>query len=189
MARADSTRGVFLIGFMGAGKTSVGRALAQRLGWPFEDLDNVIQRSQGKTVAGIFAEAGESGFRSIESQALQELLSAREEERGNWIVALGGGAFAQPQNRAALQQAGAVTVLLEAPLEELRRRCQQDGDGKGRPLALNKDEAEFARLFRERQTAYQLAKVRIDTMNKTVDQVAAEIEQVLATVMQTEVRQ
>jgi shikimate kinase len=186
MARADSTRGVFLIGFMGAGKTSVGRALAQRLGWPFQDLDDVIERREGKSVAGIFAEAGESGFRLIETQALRELLSAKEGDHGNWIVALGGGAFTLPENRAALQQAGALTVLLEAPLEELRRRVHQDGAGQCRPLALN--EAEFARLFRERHHVYQLAKVRVDTLNKAVDQVAAEIEQVLAAVTQMEVR-
>src|SRR5262245_55414701 len=147
MARADSTRGVFLIGFMGAGKTSVGRVLAQRLGWPFQDLDDIIESRLGKSVARIFAEAGESGFRSIESQALQELLSSKESCHGNWIVALGGGAYAQPLNRAALEEAGAISVLLEAPLEELRRRIQQDGaaGGRSRPLAL--DEAEFARLF------------------------------------------
>jgi len=187
MARADSTRGVFLIGFMGSGKTSVGRALAQRLGWAFQDLDEVIECRQGKSVAGIFAEAGESGFRLIETQALRELLSAKESGDGNWIVALGGGAFTLAENRAALQQAGAITVLLEAPLEELRRRIHQDGAGRRRPLALNA--AEFARLFRERQNAYGLAKVRVDTMNKAVDQVAAEIEQVLAAVTQTEVEQ
>jgi shikimate kinase len=174
---------------MGAGKTSVGRELAQRLGWPFQDLDEVIERSQGKAVAGIFAEAGERGFRSIESQTLQELLAARDSDHGRCIVALGGGAFAQPQNRATLLEAGAITVFLEAPLEELWRRCREDGDGKGRPLALNEGAAEFKRLFHERQGAYRLAQVRVDTMNKAVDQVAAEIEQVLGTLTQTEVRQ
>src|SRR5215471_18125932 len=106
MTRADSTREVFLIGFMGAGKSSVGRALALRLGWLFQDLDDVIERSQGKSVAGIFAEAGESGFRAIESQALHRLLTTSGGERCRCIVALGGGAFAQPQNRAALQETG-----------------------------------------------------------------------------------
>jgi len=174
---------------MGAGKSSVGRALGLRLGWPFQDLDDVIERNQGKSVAGIFAEAGESGFRSIESQTLHTLLTTSEGELGRCIVALGGGAFAQPQNRAALQERGAITILLDAPLKELWRRCRQDGDGKGRPLALNEGRAEFKRLFHERQSAYQLAKVRVNTMHKSVDQVAAEIEQVLATVMQTEVEQ
>src|SRR5215472_8255590 len=138
MTRADSTRGIFLVGFMGAGKTSVGRALANRLGRAFQDLDDIIERSQGTSVAGIFAEAGENGFRSIESRVLRELLAANEGELGKAIVALGGGAFAQPQNRNALQQAGAITILLEAPLEELWRRCQQDGSGKARPLAQSK---------------------------------------------------
>jgi shikimate kinase len=174
MTRDDSTRRVVLIGFMGAGKTSVGRALAQRLGWTFQDLDDVIESSQGKSIAGIFAESGEKEFRRIESNALKDLLAAKG--GGSGVLALGGGAFVQPQNRTALDQAGAITILLEAPLDELRRRCDQDG--KARPLA--RDES-FARLFRERQDAYRLAQVRVETMDKAVEQVAAEIEQILAT--------
>jgi shikimate kinase len=186
MARADSTRGVFLIGFMGAGKTSVGRALAQRLGWTFQDLDDLIECSQGKSVADIFAEAGERGFRDIETRALQEMLATTARRGGgSGIVALGGGAFVQPQNRAVIEQAGALTILLEAPLDELRRRCGLDS--KIRPLA--RDEREFARLFQERQDAYQLAQVRVETLNKAVEQVAAEIEQILAAATEAEVKQ
>jgi shikimate kinase len=166
---------VFLIGFMGAGKTTVGKALACRLGWTFEDLDEIIERSQGVSIASIFAETGEAGFRRLEHAALKELL---EGKRQDLVVALGGGAFAQPANRRLLEQAGATTVLLQAPLEELWRRCRQDN--KNRPLAGKEAEAGFAKLFAERQAAYDLARFRVQTMNKAVEQVAAEIEQVLA---------
>jgi shikimate kinase len=184
MARAESTRRVFLIGFMGAGKTTVGRALARRLGWSFRDLDEVIEKRQGKSVAAIFSEDGEAGFRRAESAALQELLNDNP-AAGDLVVALGGGAFAQASNRSALQRAGVLTVLLEAPLEVLRRRCA--ADGKTRPLAV--DETRFAQLFRERHAAYELAHVRVDTMDKPVEQVVAEIEHMLAAASKLEVKQ
>jgi shikimate kinase len=179
MASADRTRRVFLIGFMGAGKTTVGRALARRLGWTFQDLDEIIERSQGASVASIFAEAGETGFRRLEHSALEEILAGKRNDPGdNQVVALGGGAYAQADNRQLLERAGATVILLQAPLEELRRRCRQDT--RVRPLAQNDAEAGFARLFAERQAAYNLARFRVETMDKAVDDVAAEIEQMLA---------
>lgn len=169
---------MFLIGFMGAGKTSVGRALASRLGWNFCDLDQVIESREHKTVAEIFAGQGEEEFRAAETAALNELLQDAS-RRNDLVVALGGGAFAQPQNRDALQRAGAVTVLLEAPLEELRRRC--NAEGAIRPLA--KDEKQFAELFESRGAAYRLARHRINTMGKRVEDVAAQIERILTAEM------
>jgi shikimate kinase len=176
MAQADRTRRVFLIGFMGAGKTTVGRALARRLGWAFCDLDDVIEERERKAIAAIFAEQGEAAFRQAESAALEVLL--QEREQGNRIVALGGGAFVQPQNRTALEQAGAVTVLLEAPLEELRRRCRADNGSRVRPLAQQEDR--FAELLIARRPAYEQAQHRVQTMGKNVEEVAAEIECILA---------
>lgn len=182
MARAESTRRVFLIGFMGAGKTTVGRALARRLGWSFRDLDEIIEKRQGKSVAAIFTEAGEDGFRRAESAALHELLDDNV-AAGNLVLALGGGAFAQARNRSALDRGGAITILLEAPLEVLRRRCA--ADGKTRPLAV--DEARFAQLFAERRAAYELADVRVATMDKSVEEVAMEIEHILIAAAKVEV--
>jgi shikimate kinase len=174
-----------LIGFMGAGKTSVGQALARRLRWTFQDLDQIIEQVEGKPVAAIFAEAGEEQFRRLESAALRELLArAATGDAGDepQIVALGGGAFARTANRDAIERAGAVTILLEAPLQELQRRCRQDP--VVRPLAM--DEAGFAQLFRERQAAYARAQFQIDTMNKAVEEVAAEIERRLAAAVKGE---
>jgi shikimate kinase len=175
MARSEPTRRIFLIGFMGAGKTSVGRALAARLGWKFIDLDNVIEAREQATVAAIFASRGEAEFRRAESAALKALLKNDAGSGShNLVIALGGGTFAQPANRAELDRARAVTVLLQAPLEELRRRCQEAGNV--RPLAQDADR--FTELFATRQSAYALAQYRVDTMGKTVEQVADEIEQI-----------
>ncbi len=165
---------MFLIGFMGAGKTSVGRALASRLGWRFCDLDQMIESREGATVAAIFARHGESGFRAAESRMLRELLQDVS-SRHDLVVALGGGAFAQPQNREELERSGAITVLLEAPIEELRRRCS--GDETIRPLA--RDAERFAELYEARASAYALARHKVNTMGKAVEDVAAEIERIL----------
>jgi shikimate kinase len=174
MARALSTRRVFLIGFMGAGKSSVGRALASRLGWRFCDLDQVIEKREGRTVAQIFAERAEAGFRAAEAKALEELLQDPS-CKADLVVALGGGTFTQAQNRRALEQAEGVTVLLEAPMEELRRRCT--ADGTVRPLAIDQDR--FERLYEERLPAYQMAGHKVNTMGKTVEDVTEEIAGIL----------
>ncbi|HKD45475.1 MAG TPA: shikimate kinase [Candidatus Angelobacter sp.] len=184
MARNASARRVCLIGFMGAGKTSVGRALGRRLGWPFHDLDEVIENRQGKSVAALFAEDGEPAFRRAESAALEDLLTGKN-AGGNLVVALGGGGFVQPYNRSVLAKSGVITVLLEAPIDELRRRCVRDG--RKRPLA--GDEAQFARLFAERHTTYSLARVRVDTMNKPVEQIAGEIEHMIAATAEAEAKE
>lgn len=94
-------RAVFLVGFMGAGKTSVGRALGAMLGWPFEDLDERIQKREGRSIENIFRESGEAAFRQAEHSALRELLSGPA--KSQCVVALGGGAFAQEENTALLR--------------------------------------------------------------------------------------
>jgi shikimate kinase len=179
MAQTASTRRVFLIGFMGAGKTSVGRALAQRLGWSFQDLDDVIESRQGISIAQIFADSGEVEFRRIETAALRGLLQQEPAERdAGTVMALGGGAFAQPENRKALSSAGGAIVLLEAPIEEMRRRCAGEADSRARPLAA--DPERFAELYRARRSVYELAPLRVLNVNKTVEQAAAEIEDLIA---------
>lgn len=169
----DSTqpRRIFLIGFMGAGKTSVGKVLAQRLAWNFFDLDEVIEQREQKTVAQIFEQCGERVFREIESHALTELLLRSKDGS---VIALGGGAFAQPVNRETMKQAGGVTVLLTAPLDELERRCRA-AEGT-RPLARDGDR--FRELFAARRNAYALAQFHVETLNKEVAEVADEIERI-----------
>src|SRR5690349_5295183 len=121
--RHPEVRVVFLVGFMGAGKTSVGRALSAQLGWPFEDLDERIRSRLGRSITAIFRESGEAEFRRIERATLLDLIANLGPSPQ--IVGLGGGAFVQELDDA-MAQPGFVTVFLDAPVEELWRRCEQD---------------------------------------------------------------
>ncbi|HST10650.1 MAG TPA: shikimate kinase [Terriglobales bacterium] len=170
-ARRDApVRAVFLVGFMGAGKTSVGRALSRYLGWRFEDLDDRIQAREGRTVPEIFQRSGESGFRKAELAALRELL----EHIGDGqplIAALGGGAFAQEEVVALLAGSGGVTLFLDAPPDELWRRC--GSDVTDRPL--RREESEFRRLYEMRRPKYLQASVKIETGGQAIEQIVCEI--------------
>jgi shikimate kinase len=160
---------VFLVGFMGAGKTSVGRALSRRLGLPFEDLDDRIQGREGKTIAQIFRESGEAEFRKAETAALRELLA--ELHSSSRVVALGGGAFVQPVNATLIEEAEAHSVFLDAPVKELLRRCGQEQ--RERPMRQNP--RQFRELYEKRRRSYLKAAIRIETNGKDVETVAAEV--------------
>lgn len=162
-------RVVFLTGFMGSGKTAVGRALAQRLRWRFADLDESIEQ-QGRAVAAIFAVEGEAAFRRVESLALERLLASHAGE--SLVAALGGGTLGIKQNRARLRFPGSTVILLEAPAEVLWQRCR--AQQSERPLL--KDELSFRRLYAVRRTHYAGADAVIETGVRSVDQVAEEIE-------------
>ena len=149
---------VYLVGFMAAGKTSVGRALARRLDWKFIDIDDVIERQEHMTVAEIFARHGEPYFRAAERAIVADQLNARHA-----VVATGGGTFADPQNRAAIRNDG-VSVWLDAPLERVIARMPADGR---RPLAA--DRADLERLYEGRRLAYEQAHVRLDAGRAGVD--------------------
>jgi len=153
--RADK---VYLVGFMAAGKTSVGRALARRLDWKFLDIDELIERQEHMTVAEIFARHGEPYFRAAERAVVNDQLPAR-----HVVVATGGGTFVDPQNRAAIRGDG-VSVWLDAPLERVIARMPADGR---RPLAA--DRADLERLFEGRRLAYEQAHVRLDAGRAGVD--------------------
>ena len=173
-----AVRAVFLVGFMGAGKSSVGRALAQRLNWVFEDLDDRIQSREGRTVAEIFRDSGEFEFRRAERAALQQVV---EELRGGVarIVALGGGAFVQEENAALLDTSGVPTVFLDAPIEELWQRCctQASQSGTERPLLRSLEE--FRKLYETRRKGYAKASWQIPTGRRTVEAIVADIAETL----------
>lgn len=173
-ARRPSTA-VFLVGFMGAGKTSVGQSLAQRLNWSFEDLDDRIVRVSGRTVAEIFRDSGELAFRQAERTALEQVLQELQTGAVR-IVALGGGAFAQAQNHQSIQASGIPTVFLDASLAELWRRCVQQSDTK-RPLQTSQDT--FRDIYSYRLRYYQTASLRMDTTEQNVEAIAAEIAETL----------
>ena len=123
-APASGVRAVVLVGFMGAGKSSVGVALSRKLGWPFEDLDERIQAREQRSIEQIFRQSGEAAFRQLEHAALRSLIArVWALLPRSWL--LGGGAFAQANNAALLEEAGLSTIFLDAPVEELFRRCQQ----------------------------------------------------------------
>ena len=169
-----SGNAVFLVGFMGAGKSSVGRALGRRLNWVFEDLDDRIEAREGRTVAEIFRDAGESEFRRAERAALEHVL--RELGGGGVrIIALGGGAFVQKENAALLKRSGVPTVFLDAPVEDLWERCcaQASETGVGRPLLRSREQ--FRKLYDTRSRSYSTATLKIQTGSRAVEAIAAEI--------------
>ena len=160
---------VFLTGFMGSGKTSIGAALARAMGWRFLDLDSHIEQREQTTIGELFRLRGEAEFRQIERQVLADLLA--HSGRVPMVVALGGGTFVQPANFDLFAGSETLTVFLDAPVEELWERCQQDSPV--RPL--RQDPAHFRNLYQARREFYTKAGVHIQTSGKSVQQVAEEI--------------
>jgi shikimate kinase len=148
------TPGIYLAGFMGSGKSTVGRALADALGWHFVDLDEEIERREGMTISEIFERRGEPAFREIESRVLREQVHAIECGRPH-VVALGGGAFVQEENFTVLSNNG-VTVWLDCPWETVKKRL---AGFDHRPLA--RDPEKLRQLFTERTRAYAHADYRV----------------------------
>lgn len=167
-------RVIFLVGFMGAGKTSVGRMLAEQLHWRFVDLDDLVVAREGRSIAQIFEEAGESGFRSRESAALQQLLNELKSS-GNAVVALGGGALSQPENRTAVERSRFPKIFLDAPVEELFQRCAS----QHLPRPLRKDLSSFRELYFSRQPHYSAGAILLDTGGKPVARVCSEVRSLL----------
>lgn len=155
---------IYLVGFMAAGKTTVARALAERLGWRAEDIDELIEARERRTVADIFARSGEPYFRTLERDILRLLLPIR-----HIVVATGGGTFMDPDNRVAINMDG-VSVWLDVPLDELVARLPADGR---RPLAA--DRAQMERLYAMRQAAYANAQIHIDARGAHPEAVAERI--------------
>jgi shikimate kinase len=142
---------VVLVGFMGSGKSTVGRILARKLGWGFVDMDERIEERTGRRVAEIFRAEGEAAFRREELAVALELQRAARR-----VIATGGGAFAQPATREALR-ASAFTVWLAGDFETLVERVPADGS---RPLAADRDI--MRRLFGERESFYRSADLTVD---------------------------
>ena len=159
---------IFLTGFMGAGKTTVGRALASYLGYQFFDLDEFIERRAGKSIQQIFSDAGESEFRRIEHEAILECRGLE-----NSVIALGGGAYVAEENHTAIREIG-ITVWLDCSLEICLDRLRGNTT---RPLL--KSESEMRTLLEKRKPAYALADNRVNTEGRTVNEVALEIAELV----------
>lgn len=156
----------------------MGRALGQRLNWVFEDLDDRIEAREGRSVAELFRDLGESEFRRAEHAALEHVLG---ELRGGGarIIALGGGAFVQNENAELLSAYGVPTVFLDAGVEELWVRCyaQASESGVERPLLRSREQ--FRKLYQSRRRSYAKASVKILTGGRSVAAIAAEIAEKL----------
>jgi shikimate kinase len=155
---------VYLVGFMGAGKTSVARALGRRLDWRVEDIDEAIEAKERRRVATIFADEGEPFFRALEREALRAVLPLRHA-----VVATGGGTFVDPENRAMMRADGAC-IWLDVTLEQAIGRVPADGS---RPLAA--DRQQFEDLYYARRAAYQQAHLRIDVSRVPIDETVERI--------------
>jgi len=163
---------------MGAGKSSVGRALGQQLNWVFEDMDDRIERREGRTVAEIFRDSGETEFRRAEHDALRQVLGELR-RGGTKIVALGGGAFVQAKNKTLLKTAGVKTLFLDAPVEELWQRCCQQASEAGAERPLLRSQDQFRELHQIRRERYAKASMRIETGGRSIEAIIAEIIQKL----------
>jgi shikimate kinase len=163
---------IFLVGFMGAGKTSVGEALAKQLSIRFVDLDESLCRRFGMTISEVFERHGEPAFRTTETE---ELAAAASLEEGS-VVATGGGAFCREENRRLIEAAGGISVYLHLPWDVLRRRLESDHDG--RPMYSDRERA--YQLWSERQPHYRLATLTVElTGEERPDEVAEIVAEAL----------
>ena len=162
------TPGLFLVGFMASGKSTVGRALASALGWKFSDLDSDIEAEQQRTISQIFALQGEAAFRALETDAIRR--KVRQIQSGHpYVVALGGGAFLQPANWELVKNNG-ITIWLDCSLERINRRLVGDTT---RPLAV--DPERVAQLLEQRRPAYARADHRVEADSDDVEQITRRI--------------
>ena len=164
------TPGIYLVGFMGCGKSTVGRALADELGWNFVDLDEEIEREQGCSIASIFDNSGEPEFRRIESDVLDRCVHKVQSGHPR-VISLGGGAFLSHRNFDLVSNNG-VSVWLDCPLELIERRIAAFVH---RPLA--RDPAQLRSLYDIRREGYARADYRIEVQD---DNAGAAVARILA---------
>lgn len=158
---------IVLVGFMGAGKTTVGKALAERLQRDFVDMDVELEARAGKPIPGIFAEDGEPAFRRMERDLVVEL-----SRRSNQVIAAGGGIVLDPDNIRDFSATGCVVCLKATPAEILRRVA----GSSHRPLLAQGDKrGRIRKLLRARQPLYDAIPCQVDTTGKTINEVVAEV--------------
>ncbi len=155
LLKLKRTPWLYLVGFMGSGKSAIGRLLADELGWSFADIDEDIEKAQGVSIVEIFDVRGEGEFRAIEQEALRKRV--REVECGKpMVLALGGGAFVDPTNRKLLEERG-VTIWLDCSFPRISARLEGQTH---RPLA--RDSEKFRQLFDDRRDIYAKAEHRVE---------------------------
>ena len=165
---------IILTGFMGTGKTAVGKRLAKRLGWRFVDIDQLVETSAKMPIAKIFSERGETVFRRLERRHISRVVHGRHQ-----VIATGGGAFVNPRNRSLLRASGTVICLTARPLVILERVSRKVGSlpmlsGAGKPLV------KIRTLLAQRAPAYAQADLTIDTSTLAVDDIVGRLWQQLS---------
>jgi len=165
-------RNIVLTGFMATGKSSVGRQLANRLGYDFVDVDGLIEAEAGMPIPDIFTSQGEAAFRELEARMV-ELTAGR----AGCVIATGGGAIVNPRNLAALKRNGVIVALTADPDVILSRI----GAGADRPLLAGGEKRErIQRLLDARASAYAKADLSVDTSNRSVDEVVDQLVALLS---------
>ncbi|SFL48690.1 shikimate kinase [Paenibacillus sp. 1_12] len=159
-------KNVVLIGFMGSGKSTVGKALAERLGWEFVDTDQRIEERQGMTISDMFGTLGETAFRLAESETLDFVL-----EQSSQVISTGGGAVLAERNRQSMRKDGYV-VALKASVETIIERVRHD---QSRPLVQGDVEERVHTLLETRRNAYDFADLIIDTTGASVEEIVERI--------------
>lgn len=165
---------IILTGFMGTGKSQVGRRLAKRLGWRFTDVDRLIVAAAGKTIPTIFSEHGEAVFRRLERRCIARVVCVRQQ-----VIATGGGAFVDPESRARLRVSGPVVCLTASPtaiLARLRGRLDARPMLAGSRMPL----ARIRQLLKARARVYAQADLTVDTTHRTIEQVVDDLWRVLS---------
>ena len=151
---------------MASGKTTVAKALAEKLGCDFVDLDSFIELREGRTIASIIDAEGEARFREIETKALKDVL----ENDSAKIIALGGGAWTIEENRKLISAKNYLTVWLDVPFEVCRERIVSEGNS--RPLARDRERAK--KLYETRQEVYKFAALKVNA-DKSIERLIANI--------------
>lgn len=166
----EEIRNIVLIGFMGTGKSTVGKKLARMLSWTFIDTDICIEDREKKTIPDIFRDHGEAYFRKVESEVIEQVMN-----QSNQVVSMGGGAVLLEGNRKSMMDNGLV-ITLTAPPEVIIQRVQGNPD---RPLLQGDLKERVYTMMELRQGAYDFAHVKIDTHHNSSEEIAAQIKKLL----------
>ncbi len=158
-------KNIYLVGFMGSGKSTVGRILAEKLNLNFVDVDQLIEEEKKMKISDIFKKKGEKYFRELERKRIKDL-----SKKENLVISTGGGLGANRENIELMKKTGLV-VWLDVSLDEIIKRCKGD---KNRPL-LNQPYESLKRLYDSRKPVYKMAHIHIKTDNKNPEEIAEEI--------------
>ncbi len=171
---------IFLTGFSGSGKSTIGPLLANSLGYEFADLDQAIEKKAGKTITRIFAEHGETYFRNLEMITLQALI-----EKNNMVISLGGGVLENDQSYTLIQKSGTM-VYLKSPIRTLAKRLCNKTDrpllkgDQGQKLSREEIEEKIAAILSRREPRYETAEITVQTdikrIGSTVEELTRKIE-------------